>query len=533
MKKNNSTIPDSNWGSFLEIGQWNVDENSALDFSKENADRRKIVHDSARELLHPKKLPPISRLVFSLSKLFSATLLWFIFDKRKGKEKSRAGISKRLRLRFVKLGSAYIKLGQIISSGDGLFPKELVEEFKQLRDQVPPESFADVKKVIEEDFSRPLESIFSTFERKPIAAASIAQVHRATLVTGEEVVVKVQRPQVNDLVRKDIKALSWIAPRLVGRIPVTALANPPALVEVFAETIIEELDFRLEADNMLCVARMLADSNQRAMVVPRPKLELVTKRVLVMEQMHGFAFDDVIGIKDAGIDTKELLRAGLVAFSEGALIHGVFHGDLHGGNLFVLKDGKTALLDFGITGRFNEAERRAFMRLLLAGITGNTRQQIIALCELGAFPGDLDIDAVIEDLDLDGPVKDPTKMTSEQLTLEMSDLTKKLLGYGAKAPKELMLFVKNLMFLDGATATLAPDIDILAEIQNVYLHLVQTHGAKIVNELGLSNGELKPEVDIETVRSTFGVTDDVDKLTYEDIKKRRELIKKRMIDKQD
>ncbi|HQZ15067.1 MAG TPA: AarF/UbiB family protein, partial [Acidimicrobiia bacterium] len=384
MKKNNSTIPDSNWGSFLEIGQWNVDENSALDFSKENADRRKIVHDSARELLHPKKLPPISRLVFSLSKLFSATLLWFIFDKRKGKEKSRAGISKRLRLRFVKLGSAYIKLGQIISSGDGLFPKELVEEFKQLRDQVPPESFADVKKVIEEDFSRPLESIFSTFERKPIAAASIAQVHRATLVTGEEVVVKVQRPQVNDLVRKDIKALSWIAPRLVGRIPVTALANPPALVEVFAETIIEELDFRLEADNMLCVARMLADSNQRAMVVPRPKLELVTKRVLVMEQMHGFAFDDVIGIKDAGIDTKELLRAGLVAFSEGALIHGVFHGDLHGGNLFVLKDGKTALLDFGITGRFNEAERRAFMRLLLAGITGNTRQQIIALCELGA-----------------------------------------------------------------------------------------------------------------------------------------------------
>ena len=340
-----------------------------------------------------------------------------------------------------------------------------------------------------------------------------------------------QRPQVSELVQKDIKALAWIAPRLVGRIPVTALANPPALVEVFAETIVEELDFRLEADNMICVARMLADSDQRAIVVPRPKLELVTKRVLVMEQMHGFAFDDVTGIKDAGIDTKELLRAGLVAFAEGALIHGVFHGDLHGGNLFVLDDGKTALLDFGITGRFNEPERRAFMRLLLAGITGNTKQQIVALCELGAFPKDLDIDAVIVDLDLDGPVKD--KMTSEQLTLEMSMLTKKLLGYGAKAPKELMLFVKNLMFLDGATATLAPDIDILAEIQNVYLYLVKTHGAKIVNELGLKNDELKPEVDIETVRSTFGVSDNVDSLTYEDIQKRRELIKKRMIDKVD
>lgn len=385
--------------------------------------------------------------------------------------------------------------------------------------------------MIEEDFGRPMESIFATFDREPAAAASIAQVHRATLITGEEVVVKVQRPRVAALVRKDIEALTWLAPRMVGRIPVTALANPPALVELFAETIIEELDFRLEADNMLSIGRVLAKTNQRAIVVPRPYLELVTERVLVMENMKGYAFDDVEGIRAAGIDTKALLRAGLIAFMEGALLHGVFHGDLHAGNLFVQEDGTTALLDFGITGRFNEVQRRAFMRLLIAGTSGNVREQVVALRDLGAFPPDTDIDAVIEDLNLEGPVKDPTKMTSEQLALEMRDLTKKLLGYGTRAPKELMLFVKDLMFLDGATATLAPDLDILGEIQQVYMYFVGTHGAQIITELGL--GEQNLDLDMEAVRSSLGVSDNVASLTYGDLQKRREIIKKRMIDKVD
>jgi ubiquinone biosynthesis protein len=250
-----------------------------------------------------------------------------------------------------------------------------------------------------------------------------------------------------------------------------------------------------------------------------------------MENMHGFAFDDVQSIKGAGIDTKAFLRAGLIAFTEGALLHGVFHGDLHAGNVFVQPDGVTALLDFGITGRFNEEQRKAFMRLLIAGTSGNVRQQIIALRDLGAFPADTDIDAVIDDLDLEGPTKDPTKMSSEQLTHEMQDLTKKLLGYGARAPKELMLFVKNLMFLDGATALLAPDLDILGEIQHVYQYFVQTYGAQIISELGISQDALN--LDMDAVRSSMGVSDRVDELTYQDILKRREIIKKRMMDKED
>src|SRR5207244_5618001 len=146
-------------------------------------------------------------------------------------------------------------------------------------------------------------------------AASIAQVHTARLRTGEEVVVKVQRPQGARMVREDIRAMSWIAPRLIGRIPVAALANPPALVELFAETIVEELDFRLEAENMLDIARVLAETGQHATIVPRPHPRLVTRRVLVMERLDGFAWDDVRSMKQAGVDTEAVLHAGLAAFS--------------------------------------------------------------------------------------------------------------------------------------------------------------------------------------------------------------------------
>ena len=167
-------------------------------------------------------------------------------------------------------------------------------------------------------------------------------IQNGTLRTGEEVVVKVQRPSVAQFVRSDLRVMAWLAPFLVGRIPVAALANPPALIELFAETIVEELDFRLEAQNMLDVAAVFAETEQRSVIVPRPHPTLVTRRVMVMERLSGFSFDDVEGMRAAGIDTAAVLRAGLISFLEGALLYGVFHGDLHGGNLFVLPDGRTA-----------------------------------------------------------------------------------------------------------------------------------------------------------------------------------------------
>ena len=261
---------------------------------------------------------------------------------------------------------------------------------------------------MEDDLGATLEATFEWFDREPLAAASIAQVHAARLRTGEPVVVKVQRPSVATLVRKDLRVMAWLAPHLVGRIPVAALANPPALVELFAETITEELDFRLEAENMLDVARVLADLGQRGYVIPRPHPTLVTRRVLVMERLEGFAFDDVDAMKAAGIDTTAVVRTGMIAFMEGAMIHGVFHGDLHGGNLFVMprRPHRPARL------RHHRPPRRASAGWPSCGscsaaTTNDVKGQLAALRDLGALPPDTDLEAVIADLGLDRPAGRP------------------------------------------------------------------------------------------------------------------------------
>src|SRR5215813_6396675 len=167
------------------------------------------------ELVRPRALPPLRRFAEASALIGSGLLAWVLSERRGGGSVSRRGLSRRLRRAFERLGPAYIKLGQIVSSGRGLFPDELVEEFKACRDQVPPEPFAAVRGVVEADFGRPLDSVFSRFDEECLAAASIAQVHAARLRSGEEVVVKVQRPRVEERVRRDVAAMAWIAPFLV------------------------------------------------------------------------------------------------------------------------------------------------------------------------------------------------------------------------------------------------------------------------------------------------------------------------------
>ncbi|MFZ9392634.1 MAG: ABC1 kinase family protein, partial [Ilumatobacteraceae bacterium] len=437
-------------------------------------------------------------------------------------------LSLRLRRAIERLGATYIKLAQIISSGEGLFPAELVDEFKRCRDQVPAEPWDKVRLTVEQDLGARIDQVFSSFDRTALAAASIAQVHAATLLTGEEVVVKVQRPTVSSLVRKDLTVMAWLAPFLIGRIPVAALANPPALVELFAETIVEELDFRMEAANMVDVAGMLHELDQAGYVVPRPHPRLVTRRILVMQRLRGFNFDDVAGMRAAGIDTEAVIKTGMIAFMEGALIHGVFHGDLHGGNLFVLPDGRTALLDFGIVGRLTNKKRLAFMRLMLGATTNDLRGQVKALCDLGALPQDTDIDAVIRDLGLDQPTIDPTTLSGEELVREVQRIVKALLAYGAKLPKELMLYVKNMVFLDGAIARLAPDLDIIGELTSISMTFMQRHGMRLAQELGVNPDDI--EIDMGSLKAGLGVSESTETLTYRQLQERRDLINRRMRD---
>ncbi|MEX0847276.1 MAG: AarF/UbiB family protein [Ilumatobacteraceae bacterium] len=521
---------DVAWGAFTDETPW-VLERDAIRWLPLAERLRNAARAEVPDLTKPTKVPPGARVVTVVSALSTAVLPW-LARKKRGRyttpEASRAEISRRLRIAAERLGPTYIKLGQIISSGEGLFPAELVKEFKLCRDQVPAEPFETVRRVVEADLGGRLEDLFLSFDPKPIAAASIAQVHGAVLASGEEVVVKVQREAVSRLVRKDLRVMAWLAPHLVGRIPIAALANPPALVELFAETIVEELDFRMEAANMIDVASMLNELGQTGYVVPRPHPTLVTRRVLVMQRVHGFNFDDVVGMKDAGIDTEEVVRTAMVALMEGAMVYGVFHGDLHGGNLFVLADGRTALLDFGIVGRLSGERRLAFLRMMLAATTNDVAGQMAAMRDLGALPPDTDLAAVIRDLRLDLPPIDPTSLTGEELVNEMQRVVKALLGYGARMPKELMLYVKNMVFLDGAMARLAPDLDLIGEIAKISMMFAERHGERLGRELGIDHTAV--ELNMDGVKAGFGVDTATESLTYRELQARRDLISKRMRD---
>ena len=521
--------PDLVLGAFTPRAPWIVDPETMPWRTASGGDPdidtlRAEAAELGRSLVHPKHLPSVGRVLTVVYRIGGALLAWGA--RERGTPESRAGLSRRLRPAFEHLGPTYIKLGQIISSGEGIFPEELVEEFRLLRDRVPPEPFPVVRRTVEADLGRPLAEVFTSFDRRPIASASIAQVHAATLRSGERVVVKVQRSRVAPLVRLDIAAMAWIAPFLVGRIPVAALTNPPALVELFAETIVEELDFRLEAQNMLDIAAVFAGTGQRSVVVPRPHPELVTRRVLVMEHLHGYSWGDAEAMRTAGIDTVAVLRSSLIAFLEGALLYGVFHGDLHGGNLMVQADGTVALLDFGITARLDERKRLAFLRLQMGASTNNVTAQVEALRDLGALPADSDIEAVIRDLNLDRPPIDPTTLTAEEMVAELREVTKALLAYGARLPKELMLFVKNMLFLNGAMATMAPDVDILGEILAVVTYFTERHGEQIAREVGF---EVSAEtIDLDGYRAAMGFTEGDDAITFRDLQERRELIARRL-----
>jgi ubiquinone biosynthesis protein len=375
-----------------------------------------------------------------------------------------------------------------------------------------------VRAVVEADLGRTLADVFATFDPVPLAAASIAQVHVARLLDGTEVVVKVQRPGIDAVVAEDLATLAWLAPRIAKRNPEAAVANLPAYIELFAETIVEELDFRLEAQNMLDIARVLAAAEQRQVVVPRPHPDLVTRRVLVMERLHGFSTEDEAELAANGVDPGPVYRALMVSFLEGAMIHGVFHGDLHGGNMMVSTGGRPAIFDFGITGRFTEESRLALLGLMFASAAQDGRGVLGHFRTLGGFPPDADIDTLADELDIDGLMaRNTSDLAPEDMALQMRETMNRLVAHGAKLPKELFLYIKGMVYLNGAVSALAADVDMFAEMMHIYGVFMERHGGELAKVIDVS---LLPDQEglVSRMREQMGVSDDVDAMTYRELR---------------
>ncbi|PRX98849.1 ABC1 kinase family protein [Allonocardiopsis opalescens] len=355
-------------------------------------------------------------------------------------------------------GVTFVKLGQVLATRRDLLSPVFIEELGRLHHQVTPVPWEQLEPLVAEELGAPVEEFFAEFDRAPLASASIAQVYRARLRTGEQVVVKVQRPGIGPVVRRDLDIVRRLAGTLHRRTGWGPALGVLDLAEGFAEALLEELDFRTEAANMAAVA---AAASGRVRV-PRVHDDLCTARVLVMERLDGTPLSDERAVRDLTGEARAELATTLLDFVlDQVLLHGVFHADPHPGNIFVLADGRPGLLDYGSVGRLDAALRAALQRVLLAVDRGDPTGLTDGLLDLSPLPDEVDERRLRRALGqfmvryLNGGAGADVKMFTDLLLL--------VSRHGLAMPPEIAAVLRALATLEGALSLLAPGFDLVAE----------------------------------------------------------------------
>ncbi len=387
-------------------------------------------------------------------------------------------------------GPAYIKLGQFIASAQGLLPDEWVRAFAWCRDRAPTLPAAVVDATIREHLGAK-QSRLRDLDPEPLAAASIAQVHTAVLDDGTPVVVKLRRPGLHRQLRSDVETMALVA-ALGERLHAAArVANLTGFVELFAQLVLEELDFRLEALNMVELGAAFEDAGIDYCTLPRPIPDMVTDGVLVMERVRGVSYDRAQDEFGERLDGDRMLQLAIQGVLETTLIYGQFHGDLHAGNVLIDGGDAFALVDFGICGRIDAAQRAALVSFMLAFAQMDARGQLLALTGFGALPPDADIDGLAAKLQVELDRINPNtghRLTYDQIGQTLSSVLRLLTAGRFRVPKELVLFFKNVLYLSSFTASIAPDADLLSQIAPILGHFT----AKYADQLAVLFGELQP-----------------------------------------
>ncbi len=316
-------------------------------------------------------------------------------------------VEMRIRRVLEELGPTFIKFGQVLATRPDLLPMSLVLELKRLHDHVTPFPFDEVRATIESDLRRPLHEVFESFEEEPIASASIAQVHRARLQAGvgvppdapeaaRDVVVKVQRPHLRDVVQADLRILGGIAALLERRFPEVRPFRPRALVEEFRRSLNRETDFLAEMHAMVRYKQMFADEPR--LFVPDPVPALCTRRVLVMQRVDGVKVTDIEAVRGLDVDLKSLVEVGMRVTMRSIFEFGFFHADPHPGNFFIRPDGTIALLDFGMMGSIESERLDELLTYLVALVTGDVEMMVNVLADADLIGDDTDVRALRGDL---------------------------------------------------------------------------------------------------------------------------------------
>ena len=316
---------------------------------------------------------------------------------RKPREQiARLSRPERLRLVFEELGPTFIKLGQLLSTRPDLIPAEYLDELARLQDEVPPFSLAEVHAIFREELGRSPDEVFHYFDAEPLAAASIGQVHRARLDSGAEVVVKVQRPDIENVIAVDLEILAHLAGLMEQYLEEVQGHRPTAIVQEFARSLSREIDFAVELANVQRFARQF--KNNTAIHVPLVYPELSTPRVLVMEYVLGIKASMAGQLREQGYDLPLIAERGATLVMEQIFVHGFFHADPHPGNLFIQPDNVVCFIDFGQMGRLSRKDREDFTDLVLDLVAGDERTVVEGVLKVTVQLGEVDRESLGRDL---------------------------------------------------------------------------------------------------------------------------------------
>ena len=364
----------------------------------------------------------------------------------------------RMRHALEELGPTFIKLGQILATRVDLFPSLYIAEFEKLQDQVPPVPFEELLPQIEEDIGGRIDEIFSDVDRQPLAAASIAQVHKAVLLDGTEVILKIRRPGLRKVIEADLRLLQRIVDIVESEYPDIRRFHPQEVLRQFNQSLRRELDLATECRNAERVAANLAaDPN---IVIPKVYWQWTGERINVQEYIKGIHGRDLEAVEKSGLDRKLLADRGCKATMKMIMEDGFFHADPHPGNIFYLPDNKIAFIDFGMVGRLTE-ERREQVISLLYGLVNHAPLKVVEILE--DWSDNIYTDEDVLTVDIEAFVDQYSSLSLKDLSLTamLSDLMALLRDHRLILPPDLVLLIKAYITLDGLGRYLNPEFNTL------------------------------------------------------------------------
>jgi ubiquinone biosynthesis protein len=380
----------------------------------------------------------------------------------------------RIRQAMEELGPTFVKLGQILATRPDLVPLSLVSELRKLEDRVPPFGADEAKAEIEGELKQKVEDVFSAFDREPLAAGSIAQVHRATLKDGRRVVVKVRRPGLERALRTDLDIMAKLAHLLEENLPEARPYHPKAVVAEFARSIVREIDFTREAFNIQKFERNFGKDERFA--IPRVYPDLCTRKLLTVEYVEGIKITAVDRLREGGYDLGTLARNGIQWVLLQIFRHGFFHGDPHAGNLFVLPGNRLCLVDYGLVGALDD-DRLDELLGFMAGIVGKDPDRVVrTFRRMGILHDDTDLRRMrLDALDL---IERYAEIPLGRVDMGrfFAELYETLARHQIRVPPDVHLLGKALATCEGIARQLDPSLDLIAEIRPF---IMQTYLARL------------------------------------------------------